>query len=379
MEGYAINFGTTDSPITFDISGVVNNGSLSTTLFNHGNQYTEGFSLAGNPFPSPIDWDSPYGWTRSNIDDALYYFEASSIDEYGGNYVTYLNGVSSNGLATNIIPSMQGFFVHVSDGSFPVTGSMTVTNEARVTDLTHPLIKSAGYQRPLIRMAAGYKDDIFSTDPLVVYFDEKATPNFDGKLDALKLMNTDYMMVNFYLIGPDNRKLSISAIPFVTDSLFRIPLGVVTGFDGDVVFSVRNLEGDLSGLDIFLSDIITGSFLDIKKEDSYEIYLPEGKYEDRFFLDFRNLHTGIDDIPDPRETLFDVYSSKGILNLKINHVTGKSGRFTLLNLAGQILIAQDFSFPGSYELEYPFKGGIYIATFTSGREKESKKLFIGNR
>jgi hypothetical protein len=77
MEGYAVNFGSSSSPITFDVTGVVNNGTLSTTIFNHDNLYTRGFSLVGNPYPSPVDWDSPSGWTRINIDNALYYFEAS--------------------------------------------------------------------------------------------------------------------------------------------------------------------------------------------------------------------------------------------------------------------------------------------------------------
>lgn len=387
LEGYAINFGSTSSPITFDISGVVNNGTISTKLYNHNNMYTEGFNLVGNPYPSPIDWDSPTGWTRENIDNAIYYFEASTTDEYGGSYVTYLNGLSSNGSATNIIPSMQGFFVHVSDGSYPVTANLTLTNETRITDLTHQLIKSGKGDnsgenvKPLIRLSAAYKDDFFSADPLVVYFDEKATLNFDGQLDALKLMNTDYMMVNFYLIGPDNKKLSISSLPFMTtDSLYRIPLGLVTGFDGNIVFSVRSLQGDLSGMDIFLTDLVTGSVLDIKKENTLEVYLPAGQYENRFYLNFRNLQTGINDIIlDSDERLFNIYDSNGILKLQINHINGNKGRLTILNLAGQILISNEYYSPGIYELKSQVKKGIYIAVFSSGNEKESKKLFVWNR
>ena len=218
LQGYAINFGSSDSPITFDVTGIVNNGPMSATLYNHNNLYSQGFSLVGNPYPSPVDWDAPSGWTRVNIDNALYYFEASTTDEFGGMYVTYINGVSSNGLATNLIPSMQGFFVHVTDGTFPVTGSIAVNNDARIIDLTHPITKSDVDPRPLIRLAAGYTDDTLSFDQLVIYFDEKATDNFDGQLDALKLMNTDYMVANFYTVGPDGKKLSISALPVITDT-----------------------------------------------------------------------------------------------------------------------------------------------------------------
>jgi len=158
LQGYAVNFGETETPITFDVSGVVNNGSLSKTLFNHNNTYSQGFNLTGNPYPSPIDWDSPSGWTKINIDNALYYFETSTTDQYGGNYVTYVDGVSSNGMATNLIPSMQGFFVHVSDGSWPVTGTLAMDNSVRITDLTHTLTKSDVNSRSLISHSTKYSD-----------------------------------------------------------------------------------------------------------------------------------------------------------------------------------------------------------------------------
>ena len=116
--GYAVNFGSNAAPNTVDVTGVVNNGTLTVTLYNHNNTYTKGFNLIGNPYPSPIDWDAAAGWTKTNIDNALYYFKASTTDQYGGTYSTYINGISATGGTTNIIPSMQGFFVHVSRRSF---------------------------------------------------------------------------------------------------------------------------------------------------------------------------------------------------------------------------------------------------------------------
>ena len=155
LEGYAAFFGASGVPLTADVSGEVNNGSLSVTLYNHNNTFTQGFNLVGNPYPSPINWDSPSGWIKTNIDDALYYFKASATDEYGGTYSTYINGISSDGLATAVIPSMQGFFIHVSDGSYPVTGTLGLNNSVRITDLTHPFLKSEKQaQFPLIRLGA---------------------------------------------------------------------------------------------------------------------------------------------------------------------------------------------------------------------------------
>ena len=55
-EGYAANFGSNPAPKTVDITGIVNNGNISVTLYNHNNTYTQGMNLVGNPYPSPIDW-----------------------------------------------------------------------------------------------------------------------------------------------------------------------------------------------------------------------------------------------------------------------------------------------------------------------------------
>src|SRR5450759_5790523 len=144
LYGYAVNFGCSVTAITADVTGVVNNGNLSRTMYNNNNTYTKGFNLVGNPYPSPIDWDAASGWIKTNIDNALYYFKSSTTDQYGGTYSTYINFVSSDGLATKIIPSMQGFFIHVSDGAWPITGTLALNNSVRITDMTHSFIKSDG-------------------------------------------------------------------------------------------------------------------------------------------------------------------------------------------------------------------------------------------
>ncbi|MBK7488868.1 MAG: hypothetical protein IPI74_03445 [Bacteroidales bacterium] len=61
MEGYSVNFGSVDLPGTVDVTGVVNNGAVNVTLQNHNHQFTKGFNLAGNPYPSPVNWNAAGG------------------------------------------------------------------------------------------------------------------------------------------------------------------------------------------------------------------------------------------------------------------------------------------------------------------------------
>jgi len=378
IEGYAVNFGETESPLIFNITGVVNNGSLSATLYNHNNTYSQGFNLIGNPYPSPIDWDAPSGWTKINIDNAIYYFETSTTDQYGGTYVTYADGVSSNGMATNLIPSMQGFFVHVSDGSWPVTGTLAMNNSVRITDLTHPLTKSDKDSRSLIRLIAEFSDDTVSVDPVVIYFDEKATNEFDGQLDALKLMNTDFMVPNLYAIGSDGAKFSISALPIISDTLLRVPLGLNLNRDGNVIFKISTLEGNLGDMEIYFSDIVTGIKQNLLNDEQYEVNLDYGQYENRFFLDFRNILTGIPEYP-IKDDLFKIYCSHGILKLEINTLAGADGTLMITNLTGQVLAVKNYFEPGYYELNPGLINGIYIVSFSSGKKRSSQKIFIQNR
>ncbi|MBN2861955.1 MAG: hypothetical protein JXN62_02260 [Bacteroidales bacterium] len=374
MRGYAVNFGASADENTVDATGIVNNGSLSLTLYNNNNLYTKGFNLIGNPYPSPIDWNATDGWTKANIDDALYYFESSTADQYGGTYSTYMNGISSDGFAANIIPSMQGFFVHVSDGAWPVTGMLTMNNDVRLNNQAHPFIKSKmNEEKPYLRLVSGFSDDSASYDPLVVYFDENATCNFDGQLDALKLFNTDAKVTNFYSFGEDGRRLSINALPVTVGMLCTIRLGIKTERDGDVIFRIEKLEGDFYYNTIYLSDLITGSRQELHSGKEYKIHLIADHYQNRFFLLLSN---NITDIPDLTliEDWIKIYADNGILKVEIMLPSCKNGTLKVNNILGQALFVYKIDHPGYHEFNPILKTGIYIVTFSSDKRKFSVKI-----
>jgi hypothetical protein len=376
VAGYAINFGSITASITVDITGEVNNGSMVVDLYNHNNTFTKGFNLVGNPYPSPIDWNSPTGWNRINIDNALYFFNASTTDQYGGEYSTYLNGLSSNGLATNIIPSMQGFLVHVTDGSWPVSATLGLDNNVRINDMTHSFMKSGEKVTPaFLRLIAGFSDDSISFDPLVIYFDEKATESFDNQLDALKLFNTDQRITNFYSSGFDGSKLSINCLPVTDSDLYKVPLGLKTAKSGDVIFRINSIEGGINFNNISITDINTGKTQDLLHNNEFTVNLPAGDYQNRFYLNLTNLTT---DVPDKSsdEDWFNVYSSHSIMKTEIDLPDFNSGTLKIYNLLGQLLFIYEIYQPGYHEFYPTIKEGIYIVSFINGTKTISKKLFF---
>jgi hypothetical protein len=376
MAGYAVNFGTVNAPNTVDVTGVVNNGSHSLTLYNHNNTWTKGFNLVGNPFPSPIDWNTATGWTKTNIDNALYYFNASTTDQYGGTYSTLIAGFSSDGLASNIIPSMQGFFVHVTDGAFPVTGVLQMDNSTRVTDQAQPFIKSDKIIS-LLRLTASFTNNLGSPDFSVIYFDDKASSSFDGQMDALKLLNTDLSVPNVYVETPNETKISIKALPYFTDSAYTIPLGLKINKSGEIIFKIKDIEGTFMEVKISLTDKLTNTEQDLLNNQEYKISLNEGEYNNRFFL---NLSNTVTDIPDnnPLSELYSIYYSQGILKANITNLEGGEGTLYICNILGQILLTDKLYAEGYNELGYHLKDGIYITVFISGNTRITKKILIIN-
>ena len=378
MYGYAVNFGSASPAITADATGVVNNGSLSRTMYNNNKIYTKGFNLVGNPYPSPIDWDAASGWTKTNIDDALYFFKASTTDQYGGTYSSYIGGVSTGGSSMNLIPSMQGFFVHVSNGTFPVTGTLELNNNVRITDMTHSFTKSIGENSvPLLRLTAGYSDDTVSTDPAVIYFDEKASPGFDGNLDALKLMNTDLKVTNLYSVASDGYNLSINALPLADDSLLIVPLGLKIEKNGSMTFSIREISNLPWGTQIYIHDEVTGADQSLNLYRGYNIYLAAGEYNNRFSLRFVK---GSTDVPEnrPGTDMLSIYNSKGALIADISLLYGNRGTLIINNISGQAVFRKDIYEPGYHEFNPHLINGIYIVSFISGNTRDTKKILILN-
>jgi hypothetical protein len=376
LEGYALNLGDVADPKTVDLAGVLNNGDQSVTLYNHNQPYTEGFNLVGNPYPSPVDWDGP-GWTRSGIDDAVYYFRASTTDQYGGSYSSYVNGVSSDGLATAIIPSMQGFFVHVSDGAWPVTGTLTVTNSARINDLTHPFLKSAVTgTRSIIRATAAFTDDAASADPLVISFDNDASIGFDGSHDALKLLNTDMMITNFYSVVSPARKLSVNTLPYSNDTALYIPLGLTIYRDGEVSFRIRDAENLPVNENIFFRDAVTGANINLLGSSEYRVELKQGEYHGRFLLAFVKNATSA---PDPAvdDDLFHAWMSEGMVKVRIGSVEGDRGTVSLHNMSGMQVYSEAVYETGDYSLSVRLMQGVYIITYMTGNRHHSIKLVQG--
>ena len=380
MRGYAANLGALSTPKTVDLKGVVNNHSLSLALYNNNMAYTQGFNLVGNPYPSPVNWNAAGGWTKTNIDNAIYYFNAGSTNQYTGVYSSYINGVSSDGLAGSTIAAMQGFFVHVSNGGYPVTGLLGINNNARILNNTANFFRVDGTQggQPLLRIATGF-DATPAADGLTFYFNDEATPAFNSKLDALKLLNTDSIVPSLFALSKDAQKLSINALQALTDSLTIIPLGLITKKDGWINFKAKDIRDIPTGIHIYLYDKKTGIYHDLQKDSLYHVFLPAADYENRFFLQFSSKEPGTTPNLAGNADGFSAYSSNGRLFVNAQLPAGEKGTVTVTNMAGQVLCRQEIAGNAYQPLHASLASAVYIVHFSGPSKEQSKKIFVGDR
>jgi len=375
LEGYAVNF-TIDtvyanaSQITANISGVVNNVPLQVTLTNNSGLYTNGFNLVGNPYPSPIDWKAATGWTKNNIDEAIYFFKAGKTNQYTGVYSSYVDEVST-GSENKIIASMQGFFVHVT---LPGSAILGTTNAVRITNL-NPSFKAAIIDdRTILRFAASFETINAIEDVAVIYFDDEANPGFDGDKDALKMHNTDLLVPNIYTLSTDNKQLSINGMSTQTDSITRIPLGIKTLSDGRININAKKIDQLSSGLNIYLVDAEKGVLQNLKQQPNYRIYLKAGEYNTRFKLIF-----SLAVIADPAtftEKMFSIIRSSDLLLVKMNLPFNASGTLMVTNMLGQQLLQQSVFENETVEIQPKISSGIFVVTVISGKRKLSEKILL---
>jgi hypothetical protein len=373
--GYAANFGENPDPVTYQLSGIVNNESFGPVeMLNTNMPFTTGFNLFGNPFPSPLNWEAQEGWNRTNIDDALYYFNAGTSDMYTGTYSTYINGISSDGVAGPVIPSMQACFIHVSDGDYPVSGSLEVNNAARTIDLNPVYHKSANASvTPAVKISVQHKYGTYA-DPLIIYFDGNASPKFDPHLDALKLINTDIMAPSLYAIGPDTKKLSVNSIPVPLDSILIIPLGLTIHSSGYYTIFVSEYTcKDLFAF-AYLSDYKLIKLNPLHSSQHVDIQQTSTTDDSRFalILSKKELYS----VPG-KEFSSHAFSSGNAVFLNLAIPTRDHVSVNLFSFDGRLVDNRIFSVSGSYRFDTRLPKGIYILQILYDMKKEIIKLPIG--
>jgi len=343
MKGFAL-WGDGGFPASF--SGALNTGSFGTSnnLTRTTSGVNSGWNLVGNPYPSSINWDATSGWTKTNINNAIYV-------ENNFGWASYVGGIGIPSSFDGNVAPCQGFFVQVADGAYPSTGTLKMANAVRVNSGAFFLKDAIAH---LIRLEVAGNN---YTDETVVRFLPEATEGFDGEYDAHKLFSDVSEDAQLYTSG--NIQLAINSLP----EMNSVPLGMKVGIEG--VYTLKATEvNDLPN--VSLEDTKTGIFTDLLK-GSYTFSASPGENEQRFLL-----HFDVQSVNETKSSFANIYGFEKTVFIDLNE--NINGDIFIYNVSGQ-LISSLLSAHGTERVNLEITGN-YIVKVIAKNSVIVKKVWV---
>lgn len=196
---------TVPDDVTIDYVGTLNQGTITRNLSytNNGAGTNDGFNLVGNPYPSPINFDTA-GWTKTNIENKYWSYNPNTSLYGSYNAAT---GESINGM-TKYISSGQGFFVRATAGSPSITFTENIKCANAGNNYYRPGASTSLF--PVLKITVSKENG--DLDESLVIIDPNSSYRGDDESDMIKFFND---ALNVYVIGKDNSRLAMNAIPYV--------------------------------------------------------------------------------------------------------------------------------------------------------------------
>jgi hypothetical protein len=371
MVGYTANFGSDSTKFeTVSLTGTVNNGALAPINLNYTGTGSDGWNFVGNPYPSPIDWNVLSASTTNVINGFSIY---NATGQYAGYYGAYdgNSGVSTHN-ATNLIPSMRGFFVETSASG----GSISFTNAARTLDLNpQPYFTKIHNQSntsyPVLHLYAVSNVTNSIPDDLIIYFD----PNANGSTGIGKLWNPDIHIPNFYSINSSNANLAINGLKEFNDTTLIIPLGLSVSISGSYKIYAGDILNFSSGSKVYLQDKIAGVTQDLTQNPNYSFTINSGDpLSGRFYIMF-SLPSNINEVSANRND-FTAWALEN--EIDVNYYGNTPANINIYNMLGQTLIHNYKLNKGINRFSQDFSHGYYLIQVNSGDRISNKKIYINN-
>ena len=309
--------------------GKPNNGTIINTVG------ADQLLLTGNPYPSALDANkfindniNTIANNNSNpaIDGTLYFWEQYNTNpshvlrEYQGGYgirnlsggvapssigVDFISGrgTTSKSAPNQFIPVGQGFFV---TGKIGTTGSVVFNNSQRDfhkenetgvsqitykttaksknnshwTDNSNSPIKPDEHKKVLL--AFNSYNENFHRQALLAFMNEQANNDINDGYDAY---NIDESPTDMYLLNGENELAIMGEGFFDENAIF--PIGVRKEVAGKISFALDDIKNFSTNQAFFILDKNTNTYHSIA-DRVYEVEVPSGKTNDRFFLTFKD-------------------------------------------------------------------------------------------
>jgi hypothetical protein len=349
------------------------NGGIGNAVYRTGNDADAGWSLVGNPYPSPIDWRLVTASDREGLDAAMYVFE--STGPYTGSYRSYANGIGGN----PIIPLGQAFFVRVSSGQ--TQGLMFFQGSQRVTtfDAATSFKRTTADPRPQLALSL---TGAALHDITYLYQEEGATTGVDAEYDAVKMPNSNGLNVS--QVATTSR-LAINGLPALTAAT-SVPLVVGVPAAGTYTLASTTLSNLPAGLDAYLRDAQTGRTVKLAAGSSYSFDVTATQAATpvlgRFILQFSPA-TPLATAPALAPELVGIYPNPahGSFTVTVPPVVGATQvQAELVNTLGQVIRQHSAALPASgtsFNVSTTeLAAGVYVLRLQAGDTTLTKRVVV---
>lgn len=263
MQGYDVYFKKEPKTLTF--KGTPNDSSHCINV-TYTQNTGDGYNLIGNPYCSSIDWDASSGWTKTNINDAIYMWDDSLQ-----NVASYVNGVGTNS-GSNIIPPTMAFFVKCNNYS---GGQVCVTKDVQIDEQEN--FRSTR-NLPMISVklsGSRYYDES------VLRFSKGSTNAFEADLDAEKMFSYNNQVPQIYFKDESGTNLCVHTTDLLAKTnSFNIYSDIKVEGEYSFAFNLKNIDNNVS---VLLEDRLLNKLFDLKQGE-YKFFSGVCSASDRFII-----------------------------------------------------------------------------------------------
>jgi hypothetical protein len=338
---------------TYTFTGPINGGAFTALTTHEG----EGYNLVPNPYPSAIDWGASSGWTKTNVNNAVYIWPSG-----GSNYASYVYGVANNG-GSQFIPAGQAFFVKTS-GDSP---ELMMTNTVRVHS-DQAFFKATETMPDVLRIHATANG---KTDEAVVRFTNQATAMADGCCDAWKMAGSE-MAPQLSTSSADNEQLSINSLPYDAE-VYTVPVQYSLSNDTETTLNFSGIESFDAATTIYLHDLKTGQTTNLRQQQTYSFDYLQSDPMHRFNLLFGG-SLSTDELAIPE---FNAWVSDNTLLISSPELTGKKAQVYIYNSAGQILLNKQITLQDMNQIPLQMHG-MALIRIIAGNDVQTIKAVLMN-
>ncbi|MFV5684429.1 LamG-like jellyroll fold domain-containing protein [Flavobacterium sp. GB2R13] len=379
--------------------------------------------LVGNPYSSALDANSFITdnsgsidtTTPTSTDGALYFWEHYTgnathiLSGYQGGYavrnaaagvppssvgIDFINtsGISLRAAPNQYIPVGQAFFV-IGNAT---GGAVTFKNSQRAffkednaasqtmyriptklkgldhwTDNSDDQIGKDTYKR--VRLGFNNYNEVFHRQAVIAFMDDKANSEINEGYDAENIDDVDNDM---YLINSDKELIIEGEGYFDEDASY--PIGVRSNAEGKVSFVLDGLENFDVNQSIFIYDKSDDTYHNLK-DALYEVELPEGSIDDRFYLRFTDKTLSVKDQVYENSIQLDYIRSTSILAIINNSKDNTVNTVSLFNIQGKSISKWDVKDKDQTNIKLLIQSiasGVYIVKLKTLKGIISKKIII---